>query len=195
MNFDDCHVVHELEIPDSLVQVTVDEVEMQSRIRLFIELKREENNENNLRDFIDEGNEDSCARVSSNVYRIKDSKGHLRIRRIKNETGPLDHRNGNTNEPQSNISFSGVSERLENVEDFLEFECKSVPKDVYHRLKLIEDQIAHLKTISPEYSKFLIRKDSAPKRKTFYTISDLDKIIASMESTGDHVDASSKRFS
>lgn len=167
----------EFEIPESLVQVKVDENEMMNRIKSFIELKRKEINENNLRDFIDDGNEDSCARVSSNVYRIKDSKGHLRIRRIKNESGPT----VKMSEHESNDSFCGISERLEKAEAFFKFEFKSIPKDVYQRLKQIEDQIAHLKTISPEYSKFVIRKDSAPRKKAVYAISDLDKIIASME--------------
>lgn len=159
------------------MQVKVDENEMMDRINSFIELKRKEINESNLKDFIDDANEDSCARVSGNVYRIKDSKGHLRKRRIKNEAGPT----VKMSEHESNDNFCGVSERLEKAEAFFKFEWKSIPKDVYQRLKLIEDQIARLKTISPEYSKFVIRKDSAPRKKTVYAISDLDKIIAAME--------------
>lgn len=181
LNFDEVFIVDELGIPESLVQITVDENEMQDRIKSFIELKRGEIDENNIRDFIEDRSGDSCARVLSNVYRIKDSKGHLRIKRIKNETGPIFDQSFH----QSKIieGFSGISERLENVEDFLSLDSKSLPKEIYQRLKLIEDQISHLKTISPEYSKFVTRKKPAAKNKIGYTVNELDKIISTMEST------------
>lgn len=173
MDFNDCSIVDELNIPETLVQITIGEDEIKRRISSFIDLKREEINQNNLRDFIEV--EDSCARVSSNVYRVKDSKGHLIIRRIVNETGPA------TDLKTKQLpSFNGVNERLENIEDLLKTTTTTTPKDVYQRLKILEDQVTLLKTVSPEYSKF-IRKDSSKAKKVVYTISDLDSIIASME--------------
>jgi hypothetical protein len=184
LNFEDCRVVDDLDVPGSMVQIKVDEDEMQRRIKDFIDQKREELNKNNVRDFIEEGAEDSCARLASNIYRIKDSKGHLKIKRIENDVGPFDCRNNFKSQNAHEIpqEVSSINERIENVENFLKLSNCSVPKDIFHRLKIIEDQIAHLKTISPEYSQFIVRKDSMPKTKVSYNVSDIDQIISSFES-------------
>jgi hypothetical protein len=176
--------VDDLEISKSFVQITIDENEMQRRIQSFIDLKRAEINQNNLRDFIETTQDDeSCARVASNVYRIEDSKGHLRIKRSKNETGPSDHRNifNVSDVAKSDGNFNSINERLGNIENFLKLEGSPIPKDIYQRLKIIEDQITYLKTISPEYANFMTRKDSVPKKKISYTVDDLNKIILAME--------------
>lgn len=161
----------------SLVQITVDEDEVQRRIQAFIDKKRSEANENNVRDFIEGRMEDSCARVNSCMYRIKDSKGHLRVRKVKNESGPLDTA---SSEPAP-TSFDSIDERLRGAETFLRIDRTAIPKDVYQRLKFIEDHIADLKTISPEYSQFIAARGSAVKKKTVYSLEDLDRIIANME--------------
>lgn len=179
LNFEECPIVDELKIPQSLVQITVGEDEIQRRIKSFVDLKREEINQNNLRDFIEAGSDDLCARVSSNVYRVKDLKGHLKIRRIINEVGPIVK---SEEIPHHNPNFSGVSERLQCIEDSLQVPTNSTPKDIYQRLKNLEDQLAYLKTVSPEYLKFKTRIDASKAKKTVYTISDLDSIISSMES-------------
>lgn len=188
LNFDDCRVVAELTVSEALVQITVAEDEIKQRINAFIALKREEINQNNLRDFIETGcDDDSCARLTSSVYRIKNSKSHLRIKRINNEIDAVhdvvDQSENFTGQEATNsdAAFTGVTERLENVEKFLHLNSSAIPKDIYQRLKLLEDQISYLKTISPEYSQFVGRKDSTLKRKV-YTVSDLDRIIAAMES-------------
>ena len=162
-----------------MIQITADENEIQRRILSFIELKREEINKSNTRDFIDANvvAEDSCARVSSNVYRVEHSKGLLRIRKIKNEIGPEIE---STARPLQDPAFNGVNERLEYIEKSLETTKSSTPKDIYQRLKILEDHIAFLKTVSPEYSKF-VKKDFS-KAKKVYSINDLDSIIASIES-------------
>ena len=179
LNFDDCNITDEMNIQESLIQITVDEDEIQRRIQAFIERKRDEINKNNLRDFIEDSSEELCARVSSNIYKVKDSKGHLKIRRVENETGPMEG-GGETKESQE--IFSSVNERLQDVESFLNLEPASIPKDVYQRLKMIEDQISHLMTISPEYSQFVSAKPTIIKQKAKYTVDDIDKIIAQMES-------------
>jgi hypothetical protein len=165
------------------VQISVDESEVKRRIEAFISRKREEINQNNLTDFIEEQGEDLCARVSSNIYRIKDSKGHLKIRRIRNEIGPLDDRSIAKHKVDENSEkiFSSIDERLKETENFLKLKSSAVPKDVYQRLKIIEDHISLLQSISPEYSQFLVHNESSQKYKTVYSVNDLDKIIASME--------------
>lgn len=179
-NFEDCRVVDELNVPEALVQITADETEVQRRIEAFINQKRGEINQNNLTDFLEQGSENSCARVNSNVYRIKDSKGHLRIKRVKNEVGPLTESSKLVKSDES-TNFCSINERLKDSESFLKLESNSIPKDIYERLKKIEDQISHLQSVSPEYSQFFARKDSAAK-KNAYSAEDLDRIIASMES-------------
>lgn len=56
-----------------------------------------------------------------------------------------------------NIPTNGIEERLQNVETELSFH-KAVPRDIYRRLKAIEDRLLHLESISPEYSNFWVRK-------------------------------------
>lgn len=188
LNFEDCRIEDELELSEALVQITADGNEVQRRIEAFIELKREEINRNNFNDFIESKDKDSCARVTSNVYRMKDSKGHLRIKRVKNLSGPNDATTlpGDITQPEPHDiarerNYCSINERLRDVENYMKVESSAIPKDIYQRLKIIEDQISILKTVSPEYSQFVIAKDSEPKKKIQYSLSDLDKIIASME--------------
>lgn len=54
--------------------------------------------------------------------------------------------------PQKN----GIIERLENAENYLNLPT-SIPKNIYTRLKDIENRILHLETVSPEYNHFLVR--------------------------------------
>lgn len=66
-------------IPTSLIQINADEKEVFRRIECFIEKKREEIDKSNVHDFIEAGIDfDSCARVTSVIFRTKDSKGHLK---------------------------------------------------------------------------------------------------------------------
>lgn len=141
-------------------------------------MKRSEADQNNVRDFIDSSLQDSCARVNSCVYRIKDSKGHLRVRKVKNESGPIDSASMATVLAGSTDS---IDERLRVAETFHKLDATAIPKDVYQRLKLIEDRIAELKTISPEYSQFIAVQRSAVKKKTVYSLEDLDRIILKIE--------------
>jgi hypothetical protein len=77
LNFEDCRVVDHAKIPQNVVQINVDESEVGRRIRDFIERKREEIDRNNVRDFtVKKG--DGCARIESVIFRVKDSKGHLK---------------------------------------------------------------------------------------------------------------------
>lgn len=184
-DFKECPVIDDCNVLKSLVQITVDEDEVQRRIRAFIDMKRSEANEN-VRDFIDSNIEDSCARVNSCVYRIKDSKGHLRVRKVKNESGPAVTASPAPATAQP-ASFDSIDERLRGAESFLKLDSAAIPKDVYQRLKMIEDHIADLRAISPEYSQFLAAKGGSAGsavKKTVYSLEDLDRIILKME-TGD----------
>lgn len=173
-------MVNDITVSESLVQIMIDDSEVKRRIKSFIDKKREEIDRNNLRDFVDNATEDSCARTSSNVYRIKDSKGHLKIKRVCNEAGPADE-NLLIEENFKTVAIDGIKERLEDIEAFLRLEPRPVPKDIYERLKAIENEVHYLKTISPEYFHFISEKTLPIKKKIVYTVEDLDKIIDAME--------------
>lgn len=82
INFDFkvCKIVDHARVSKDLVQINVDEDEIGRRIKNFIERKREEIDKSNIKDFIDtkDDGDDGCARVNSVIFRVKDSKGHLK---------------------------------------------------------------------------------------------------------------------
>lgn len=184
VNFDVCCPIgNDIVVPKNLLQIKADETEMKRRIASFIGRKREEINNSNVLDFItdvkhndkhdnDDGdNEMRCARVNSTVYRIKGSKGHLKVHRVKNETGPqttnykiaLDKLMENNSpikikaDPDMPSKPNGIEERISNAEIFLNIPRVNVTiKSVFERLKAIEEKIIYLETLSPEYSHFLV---------------------------------------
>lgn len=44
-----------------------------------------------------------------------------------------------------------VHERLQNMEKHLGLKEQPIPQDVYNRLKMLEDRILYLESVSPEY--------------------------------------------
>lgn len=181
MNFDICcPIENDIVVAKDLQQIRVDEPEIRRRIACFINRKRDEINSNNIQDFITEASsiqdkDLSCARVNSTVYRIKDSKSHLKIHRVKNETGPQTTNYKNAlNKLMENVTSaklksdpnvaikssslsSGLQERLENAESFLNLHTEQLStKPIFQRLKDIENRILYLETLSPEYSHFLV---------------------------------------
>lgn len=73
------------QLPKNLVQIHADEAEVNRRLNCFVERKREEINETNIKDFIEQEKElsgtdqdETCARVRSSVYRYKDASSHLK---------------------------------------------------------------------------------------------------------------------
>ncbi|XP_052127443.1 molybdopterin synthase catalytic subunit isoform X3 [Frankliniella occidentalis] len=156
-------------VPPELIQVKADDAEIKRRMEAFMEFKRNQVNLSNIRDFCSNSSSDSsCARVDAAVIRQKDSKGHLRVRRVLNKTGPQTQ--GIEQWPSTSGASSVVpsftpdnkkglaldNSRLRNAElhlginDALNY--RPVPKDVYARLKQLEDRILFLEGVSPEYS-------------------------------------------
>lgn len=181
VNFNICCPINtDIAISRDLLQIKADESEIKRRIASFIGRKREEINNSNVHDFItnemtdnNDADDMRCARVNSTVHRINGSKGHLKVHRVKNETGPqtmnyktaLDKLMENNNspikikndpdEPIKPIS-SGIQERLMNAENHLNLNKNVSTKTVFERLKAIEDRILYLETVSPEYSHFFV---------------------------------------
>lgn len=64
----------------------------------------------------------------------------------------------NTNNQINKINHSSVlDERISTTEKILGI-MKPVSKDIYDRLKHIEDKILFLQSVSPEYKEFWVRK-------------------------------------
>lgn len=105
------------------------------------------------------------------------------VHRVKNECGPqtrsnytdaLDKLMENASsfkiktEPDTNDNLAiGVNERLRNAEKFLDINPVAGTKNVYERLKSIENRLLYLETVSPEYMHFLVCISS--NRKKFFS--------------------------
>ena len=131
-------------VDSNLVQVHACTQELDDRIDKFIEAKREDINATNIlefcnkksrinNDFEDEG---SCARTDAVLVKKQDSKSHLRKSVVSNfGFGP---------------SMTKVlDERLSNMEQSVG-ENVPISKDVYSRLKALEDRLLLLERISPQ---------------------------------------------
>ncbi|XP_014355864.2 molybdopterin synthase catalytic subunit [Papilio machaon] len=150
----------------NLVQINVSNEELQQRIQNFIERKRAQVDLSNIVDFIpghcesETQDADTCARVRTQFVKRSDSKGHLKIRKVHNEWGPQLSRGaggtgreaGGAGREEGGALPGGVAERLRAAEEFLS--VAPVGRDVYRRLKQVEDRIAELQAISPEYAHF-----------------------------------------
>lgn len=141
-------------VDPKLVQITAGQDELDRRIEAFIARKRIEIDASNIREFCDrtvptkaeEETEDfsTCARTDAVVVKRSGSKSHLRKSHVVNEVGPSDE--SGTHTPD------GIKERLNNLEDIVYgTTVKPVPKDVYARLKALEERVLHLESVSPEY--------------------------------------------
>lgn len=168
-----CPINNDIVVSKNLLQIRADDSEMKRRIASFIDRKREEINDSNVQDFITDKEDDEmrCARVDSTVYRIKGSKGHLKVHRVKNETGPqttnykialdklMEHGTPVKIKPDPDMPTiplaSGIQERITNAEAHLNMQHSNKP--VFERLKAIEERILYLETLSPEYAHFLVR--------------------------------------
>lgn len=158
------------DISNNLIQITANDVEVERRVKCFVDRKRDEIDLMNVQDFIgqkppDDDETMTCARVASVVYKARDSKGHLKVQRVTNVIGPqnFDYKyeldklmDKSVTSPMKvkkeiilNKNKCGIDERMENVEDILGL--KPVSKNVYLRLKIIEDKLLYLEGISPEY--------------------------------------------
>ncbi|KAF7991992.1 hypothetical protein HCN44_010793, partial [Aphidius gifuensis] len=146
------------EINEKFIQVKSTSEEVKMRIDKFTSRKREEINNINIKEFRIDGDvqdEETCARTHAVFVRRKDSKSHLRVTKVENKRGPQTMRvPDNCSKLNDNIN-SGIDERLGNCEKFIGIN-KPVPRDIYQRLKNIEDQIFYLEGISPEYRNFLV---------------------------------------
>ncbi|XP_072929688.1 molybdopterin synthase catalytic subunit [Epargyreus clarus] len=177
-------------VDKNLVQINVSSEELQKRIDNFIKRKREQVNINNIHDFIpskkeDDDDTDTCARVRTQFVRRSDSKGHLKIRKVYNEWGPQTVQQTPKAEGRCAAELPpSIAERVRAVESYLHM--RPVSPDVYKRLKLMEDKIAYLETISPEYAQFWQKEKEQAEVKQemmdyIFSAEDIDRKIEMLE--------------
>ncbi|XP_059566755.1 MAP3K12-binding inhibitory protein 1 isoform X5 [Myotis daubentonii] len=155
-----------------VVQIKAGKAEIDRRISAFIERKQAEINENNVREFC---NVIDCNQVS----------------RVVNTYGPQTRPEGiqgSGHKPSSMLRDCGnqaVEERLQNIEAHLRLQAGGpVPRDIYQRIKKLEDKILELEGISPEYFQSVNfsgkrRKVQPPQQN--YSLAELDEKISALK--------------
>lgn len=185
-------------IDPNQVQVRADSEELNRRIQAFISRKREHVNLLNIQEFCVHGNESqegdefSCARVNAVLVKNKDSKSHVKVHRVFNPWGPQTSDPSNweerkTSDETSNNYPPALEERLSSTEKLLGIN-KPVPRDIYERIKSIEDRVFHLESLSPEYKDFWTEEQNEslkrifkPVRKRTYSTTELGSKLHELE--------------
>ncbi|NXX21050.1 MBIP1 protein, partial [Podargus strigoides] len=182
----DAHINFDPEV----VQIKAGKAEIDRRISAFIERKQAEINENNVREFcnvIDCNQENSCARTDAIFTPYPGFKSHIKVSRVVNTYGPQTRSEGahgsshKANVPIHDCGNQAVEERLQNIEAHLRLQTGGpVPRDIYQRIKKLEDKILELEGLSPEY--FQSVSCSGKRRKVqpphqSYSLAELDEKI------------------
>ncbi|XP_036308036.1 MAP3K12-binding inhibitory protein 1 isoform X3 [Pipistrellus kuhlii] len=177
-----------------VVQIKAGKAEIDRRISAFIERKQAEINENNVREFcnvIDCNQENSCARTDAVFTPYPGFKSHVKVSRVVNTYGPQTRPEGiqgSGHKPSSmprDCGNQAVEERLQNIEAHLRLQAGGpVPRDIYQRIKKLEDKILELEGISPEYFQSVNfsgkrRKVQPPQQN--YSLAELDEKISALK--------------
>ncbi|XP_057655828.1 molybdopterin synthase catalytic subunit [Diorhabda carinulata] len=166
-----------------LRQVKATKLEVRNRINKFIERKRSDININNVREFCQNNQnlEFTCARIDATVHKRKDSSSHLQVNRVINSYAWRDQTDSSY--LTKHIPSNGIEERLVNVEKQLSL-TTPVPKNIYDRLKNIENRLLQMESVSPEYIQFWdkgILQNGNPTKKKIFTIEEIDNLIMETE--------------
>ncbi|XP_060649625.1 molybdopterin synthase catalytic subunit [Drosophila nasuta] len=165
---------------NKLVQIRVNDTDLNRRVECFLKRKRDEINLYNINDFKKhstdnesncKNNEDdfteetSCARTQSFLVKQHQSKGHLKVRRANNNSGPQMRPNYSQelnklmasqetpNNPTDNNSLPSI--RLRNIETYMGLNSDD-NGNILNRIKKLENRILLLESSSPEY-KYLMQ--------------------------------------
>ena len=208
-NAEEASVEEETVVDESMVQITASKEEMDRRIESFIQRKRAEINNSNVLEFcnrhISETSDFSCARTQAVVHRRKDGTSHLRQTQAFNVEGPQTSASAvdkliapplkkikteiGEEEDESRMHLPlGVRERLLDLEDKVSTPMLSasgpVPKDIYARIKAVEDRVTFLEGVSPEYfaSSKRIKTDDSSNPPAAAAPSESEESVASSDS-------------
>ncbi|ERL84869.1 hypothetical protein D910_02292 [Dendroctonus ponderosae] len=123
----------------------------------------------------------SCARIDAIVVKRKDSNSHLQVEKVLNSYQYRDQKTFDY--LKRYIPSNGIDERLQSLESQLSMD-KAVPKNVYQRIKHLEDRLLHLESLSPEYLQFWdktsVMSTKSMKKRTF-ELSEIDELTAEVE--------------
>ncbi|XP_006752758.1 PREDICTED: MAP3K12-binding inhibitory protein 1 [Myotis davidii] len=135
--------------------------------------------------------ENSCARTDAVFTPYPGFKSHVKVSRVVNTYGPQTRPEGiqgSGHKPSSMLRDCGnqaVEERLQNIEAHLRLQAGGpVPRDIYQRIKKLEDKILELEGISPEYFQSVNfsgkrRKVQPPQQN--YSLAELDEKISALK--------------
>lgn len=118
-------------IPEHLIQINASTEEINRRIDAFIQRKQGEVNASNIRDFCVGGIQPkNCARVDAVLVTRKDSKSHVRVRRVVNPYGPQPYTDieGPTQNSATLLADSTVKIKTEHddiSQQISNFECET----------------------------------------------------------------------
>ncbi|KAK3783411.1 hypothetical protein RRG08_033672 [Elysia crispata] len=135
------------------------EEEVQRRIEAFITNKRNEIDEQNIREFINPFTSEpgsGSARTEAVYLHREGEKSHISLKRVDNTDGPQTRLASDFNEahcssrlPVDRERAEAVEERLANMEYHLNMESDGC--GIFERLKALEKRIIFLESLSPEY--------------------------------------------
>ncbi|XP_054828704.1 MAP3K12-binding inhibitory protein 1 isoform X2 [Eublepharis macularius] len=171
-----------VDLDPEVVQIKARKAEIDRRISAFMERKQAEINENNVREFcnvIDCNQENSCARTDAVFTPYPGFKSHIKVSRVVNTYGPQTRNevaHGSSHKANTLLRDCGnqaIEERLQNIEAHLRLHMGGpVPKDIYQRIKKLEDKILELEGMSPEYFqsvvKFIWQKKEKPTESKLF---------------------------
>lgn len=181
-NFEITQEVQPNYVPPHLIQIKASKEDLDFRIGNFMERKRAEIDAHNIAEFLtsDQDPEFSCARIDAVVSRRKDSKSHLQVERVLNSYQNRDQKNSDY--LKKFIPRNGIDERLHILESQLSLE-KAVPKNIYQRIKNLENRLLFLESISPEYIQFWDRTSLSNKtvKKKVFSPAEIEELIGEVE--------------
>ncbi|XP_064602331.1 MAP3K12-binding inhibitory protein 1-like [Liolophura sinensis] len=157
------------EVDPSLVQVKASKSEIERRIQAFIDRKQQEVDEMNRREFCsvfsltsDGQSEETCARTDAVFIPRAGSSSHVKVSRVVNVHGPQTVPGCMPANPrhagpvkvlsETEDGTPAMEERLQNIEQHLAIDQDSKSsKDMFSRLRRMENRILYLESLSPEY--------------------------------------------
>lgn len=192
-------VFRRIPIDTTQIQVLASKAELDRRIAAFIAAKREEINRLNNIDFCRRFEEvpdgESCARVDAILVKKEGSRSHLRTASVPKITGPqVTCRNVEDAFVMACPSYpEPLHNRLQDMEArVFKADC-SLPRDLYARMKQLEDRILFLEGTSPEYANAMgilvskaedrdrTRREQARRSQLSASLRDLDEQIEILE--------------
>ncbi|GFS96755.1 MAP3K12-binding inhibitory protein 1 [Nephila pilipes] len=179
------------------VQIQVSSEELKRRIDAFKLGKRKQKDERNVQEYcghpyIEEhhplwGEINTCARIDAVFIPRFGLKSHVKVSKVENICGPqtqcpseiakqikIDHESDEIE--QANNTLQAIQERLLNMELHLKLQSDStVKKNIFQKMKELEDRILYLEGVSPDYFNFHGLNNKSPKKQK---ISEKEKVFS-----------------